>query len=293
MAARRGGALYVLLGLVVCAAVLVAAVWAALRWWPGRGSANPVLPYQQRCTAPVNGQTAEVSLEQAHFAAIIAGVSVQRGLPARAASIALATALQESDLRNINYGDRDSIGLFQQRPSQGWGTVEQIMDPHYSTGKFYDALVKVKNWQTGDINDVAQAVQRSGVPDGYRKHVERAKILASALSGETEAAFSCLARDPRPAAATEYQTLVRKTYGGLAPIAVAPGPPARAEIAAANPRVQWSLAAASQAWAHGHGIASVQAGGRTWQPSGSAMPPWIATTPAPPGTHVIVVFSGS
>ena len=101
----------------------------------------------------------QISLEQAHYASIIAGLSVKRGLPPRAASIALATAYQESDIRNLDYGDRDSVGLFQQRPSQGWGTEKQLMDPYYATGEFYDALVKIKNWRTRDINDVAQAVQ--------------------------------------------------------------------------------------------------------------------------------------
>jgi hypothetical protein len=72
------------------------------------------------CTAEVDGHTVEVDLEQAENAALITAISVRRGLPARAASIALATAYQESKLVNIDYGDRDSRGLFQQRPSQGW-----------------------------------------------------------------------------------------------------------------------------------------------------------------------------
>ena len=66
-----------------------------------------------------------------------------RGLPERAVVIALATAQQESRLRNLDYGDRDSLGLFQQRPSQGWGTEAQVQDPVYAAGKFYDGLVKV------------------------------------------------------------------------------------------------------------------------------------------------------
>ena len=76
-----------------------------------------------------------LDLDQAHYTSIIAGLSVRRGLPARAASIAMATVYQETGIRNLDYGDRDSVGLFQQRPSQGWGTAEQIMDPYYSTGQ--------------------------------------------------------------------------------------------------------------------------------------------------------------
>jgi hypothetical protein len=107
-----------------------------------RNLTEPV-PGQQRCVATANNKSAVVDLEQAHFASIIAGVAVRRGLPPRAASIALATAYQETGIRNLDYGDRDSVGLFQQRPSQGWGTKKQLMDPDYAAGKFYDALVKI------------------------------------------------------------------------------------------------------------------------------------------------------
>jgi hypothetical protein len=77
----------------------------------------------------------------------------------------MATVYQESGIRNLDYGDRDSVGLFQQRPSQRWGTPEQLIDPYYATGRFYDALVKIKNWESADINHVAQKVQRRGYPE--------------------------------------------------------------------------------------------------------------------------------
>lgn len=79
-------------------------------------------------------------------------------------TIALATALQESALRNIDYGDRDSLGLFQQRPSQGWGTPAQIMDPVYSAGVFYDRLAEVPGYSRLPLTVAAQRVQRSGFP---------------------------------------------------------------------------------------------------------------------------------
>lgn len=87
----------------------------------------------------------------------------------QAAIIALATAMQESSLRNIDYGDRDSVGLFQQRPSAGWGTVEQIMNPAYSAGKFFKALVKIPGWDTMAVTEAAQKVQISAFPDAYAK----------------------------------------------------------------------------------------------------------------------------
>ena len=104
-----------------------------------------------------------------------------RGLPERAVVIALATAQQESRLRNLDYGDRDSLGLFQQRPSQGWGTEGQVQDPAYAAGKFYDHLVQVPGWDTGRLTDVAQAVQRSGFPEAYQQWEPMATELAAVL----------------------------------------------------------------------------------------------------------------
>ena len=103
----------------------------------------------ERCSAAAGGRTAELAPDQAVHAALITAVAVQRGLPPRAASIALATAMQESKLRNIGHGDQagpDSRGLFQQRPSQGWGTEAQVMDPFYATNAFYDALIKIPGY---------------------------------------------------------------------------------------------------------------------------------------------------
>ena len=121
---------------------------------------------------------------------------MRRELPPRAASIALATAMQESKLRNLEHGDRDSLGLFQQRPSQGWGTQEQILNPVYAINAFYDALDQVDGYQTMAITEAAQAVQRSAYPDAYAEHEADARALASALTGETTGgAFSCVVRD--------------------------------------------------------------------------------------------------
>ena len=128
--------------------------------------------------------------------------TIRRGLPARAATIALATAMQESRLVNIDYGDRDSVGLFQQRPSQGWGTVEQIMDPVYATGKFSTTWSRSTGYQDLPVTEAAQAVQRSGFPDAYAQHEPRARAFASALTGVTRRPALRPARPGRPAPAT-------------------------------------------------------------------------------------------
>jgi hypothetical protein len=110
-------------------------------------------------------------------------------------SIALATAYQESKIRNLDHGDRDSLGIFQQRPSMGWGTEEQLQDPYFATNAFYDALVQVEGYQEMRITEAAQAVQRSGFPEAYEDHAADARALASALTGySSDGRFSCLVR---------------------------------------------------------------------------------------------------
>ncbi len=156
---------------IVAVLVVVGVAWV-------RASETPrPLAY---CTLP--DTSVALSAEQLENARTIAQVGVDRGLPERAIVIALATAMQESTLRNLDYGDRDSLGLFQQRPSQGWGTPEQVQDPVYAAGRFYDWLVTVPSWQTGRLTEVAQAVQRSGFPEAYQKHEPMAQELTTALA---------------------------------------------------------------------------------------------------------------
>jgi hypothetical protein len=131
------------------------------------------------CTLPATG--IRLTGEQIGNARTIAQVGYERGLPERAVVIALATAMQESRLRNLDYGDRDSLGLFQQRPSQGWGTPAQVQDPVYAAGKFYDGLVQVPGWDTRRLTEAADAVQRSAFPEAYQKHEGLAVELVSAL----------------------------------------------------------------------------------------------------------------
>jgi hypothetical protein len=168
----------------------------------GYGVLNHVSPLlePEECTATVDGRTVELSTEQAENAALIAGVSVRRGMPARAASIALATAYQESKLYNLESGDRDSLGLFQQRPSQGWGSRQQILNPYLATTAFYDALQRVDGYETMRVTEAAQEVQRSGFPEAYADHEADARVLASALTGQSFHAFSCSVDDDADAA---------------------------------------------------------------------------------------------
>lgn len=173
-------------------ALLGAGIWALASLGGGQDRAAPI---RQRCTATIDGAGWSFSPAQTEYAALIAAVSVQRGLPPRAASIATATAIQESSLRNLDYGDEagpDSRGLFQQRPSSGWGTPEQVMDPYYAANAFYNALVKVPGYTELPITVAAQEVQRSAYPDAYADHESEGRAFASALTGQSPAALSCV-----------------------------------------------------------------------------------------------------
>ena len=127
--------------------------------------------------------TAGYSPEQMSNAATIVAVGKQLNVPDYGWVIALAAAMQESGLRNLNYGDRDSLGLFQQRPSQGWGNANQILNPAYAATQFYQHLLAVPNWQQMALTEAAQAVQNSGLPDAYAPHERDARQIVGALSG--------------------------------------------------------------------------------------------------------------
>ncbi|MFI6860406.1 C40 family peptidase [Streptomyces sp. NPDC050421] len=119
--------------------------------------------------------------EQVPNAKTIQATGVAMNVPARGQVVALATALQESGLRNLTYGDRDSLGLFQQRPSQGWGTANEILDPVHASTKFYEGLKRVSGWQSLSVTQAAQAVQRSGFPEAYAKWEPLATALQQAI----------------------------------------------------------------------------------------------------------------
>ncbi|MBG6179853.1 hypothetical protein [Arthrobacter sp. CAN_A1] len=223
---------------------------------------------RERCTAVVGNDTYELGLEQAENASLIVAVAVARGLPARAASIALATAVQESGLRNLDYGDQagpDSRGLFQQRPSQGWGTDEEVQDPLYAAGAFYDALVKVPGYETLPITEAAQAVQRSALPDAYADHEAEGRAFASALTGNSPASLNCVLRgadqigDP-----VSVQSAAERVFGPLG-VPVADAGSLSFEVTGTRgwAAAQWAVANAKTLH-----IESVAFGGLQWTRTG-------------------------
>ena len=195
---------WILLGALVAAGTLVAIVLTDRQ--PVRG---------EYCTADVGATHAQIDIEQARWATLISAIAQRRGLPPRATTIAIATAFQESRIHNIDYGDRDSVGLFQQRPSQGWGTQEQLMNPTYAINAFYDALVKVEGYETMIITDAAQKVQLSGFAGAYAQHENSARALASALRGYSIAAFSCSINPTGGGLTTAVSTDVLAAFGQI------------------------------------------------------------------------------
>lgn len=123
---------------------------------------------------------------QMRNAAIIINVGADLKMPPRAWVIAVATAMQESRLTNLgNLGsrnDHDSLGLFQQRPSSGWGTPKQVQDPTYASTKFYEKLRTIPGWEKMPLTQAAQKVQISAYPDAYAKHEPLATQIVNQLA---------------------------------------------------------------------------------------------------------------
>ena len=135
--------------------------------------------------------SARLHREQVTNAITIGAVGRGLDVPSYGVVIALATALQESGLRNVTYGDRDSLGLFQQRPSQGWGTPDEVMDPVYAATQFYRHLQATPDWTQLPLTVAAQAVQRSAYPNAYAKWQAEAEALEAAIMRVPGFGLSC------------------------------------------------------------------------------------------------------
>lgn len=276
--ARRRAALTWLVALVV-AAVTVAVVGLLL----ARTRTAPLVT--QQCTATVDGVAHELDPAQAGNAALITAVAVRRGLPARAATIALATSIQESGLRNLEFGDRDSLGLFQQRPSQGWGTPEQLVDPLYATNAFYDALVAIDGYESLEITDASDRVQRSAFPNAVADHEPEGRAFASSLTGHSPAALTCRLRpvasggpaDTGPSGLTPgADAVVAAAMAEFGEISSGPATPSdnapegtavtiALDSGAETDRLAWALAQWAVASADRLDIVAVTVDGSTWR----------------------------
>lgn len=131
------------------------------------------------CQAGTGVNSIGLDFGQAADAATIAGVAAKDHLPEKALTIAYATAMQEAKLENPNYGDRDSVRIFQQRPSQGWGTAAKLEDPAFAAGAFFGALTKIPHYRSLSVSQAAQDVQRSADGSAYQQYAQTGAALAT------------------------------------------------------------------------------------------------------------------
>jgi hypothetical protein len=225
------------------------------------------------CEARVSSGVMPLDLDQAANASTIAAVALRRKLPERATVIAYATALQESHLRNLESGDRDSVGLFQQRPSQGWGTAEQLKDPVYATGRFFGALVKVRDYTGIPVHQAAQKVQRSADGSAYAQHENDARTLAEAFTGHAPASVRCWyppnkrkKHSDTRAALAELRGTLKRTDDG--------------DLTVPSTRAGWTMADWLVAHAQAYGLREVRYSGRHWR-AGDGHSGWTKDTKAP------------
>jgi hypothetical protein len=185
-------------------------------------------------------------------------------MPHHAVTVALATAIQETDLANLSGGDRDSAGLFQQRPSQGWGTYAQVTDPVHASIEFYDHLRALSDWQQLSVTEAAQQVQHSAAPDAYAVWEPEARALAVALTGEAAAALTC--HDLTTTASSASLADMAASEWGINTLS---GPHSTAR--------GWAISSWLVAHAMRLGVDRVTFGGRTWTAASGS---WTQEGPA-------------
>lgn len=280
-------------GAVIATAAFLGVATVAVLWGPGLYASYSAAPPSNRCTVSTPSTHYSRSAESTDNVAIIATVGWANGFEEKGVTVAVATAIQESGLRNLDYGDRDSVGLFQQRTSQGWGTVEQIMDARYSATKFYSALANVSGWENLRVTEAAQAVQRSGFPEAYASHEAEARAWANAMGG-VEGNVSCELTAPAVTTARAFSDRVGLDYpsaGYVVEVLESDGNTTVLGIKVSDPTDQslkrlqsWAIATASTTsaeWVDLHGT--------RWNRAGS----WVQSSPSQqwadyPGIRVAV-----
>ena len=227
------------------------------------------------CQAGTGQNAIGLDFGQAADAATIAGVAEKDGLPTRALTIAYATAMQESKLENLTYGDRDSVGVFQQRPSEGWGSTAQLEDPAFAAGAFFRALVKVPNYTTLPVDVAAQDVQHSADGSAYEQYAPTGALLSADFITKPHA-VTCW-YDPATQAADQGVSAKLNLNGALNGLADAFGKPgagdavrkvgttAGSAVITAGSGRGWAVANWLVADASSYGITQVSYAGYSWK----------------------------
>ena len=248
------------------------------------------------CQAGSGGQAIALEPDQAAIAATIAGVAARHKLPRQAVVIAYAAALQESQLHNLDYGDRDSVGVFQQRPSQGWGPARDLKNPIYATTRFFGALVRVHGYTTMPVQAAAQAVQHSADGSAYGQWTTVAAQLAGYFTGTSPHDVSCwYVPAPKANLAGAVRGLTQ-TFGPLGGKAVlvrittdrsghnGDGSVAVVHVQRAG---AWTVAGWLVAHAQDYGVSEVRYAGYDWQAADGTMGWQRDTTEDPPRGSIV------
>ena len=191
-------------------------------------------------------------------------------MPPRAVAVAYAAALQESHMHNLSYGDRDSVGVFQQRPSEGWGPASKLKNPVYATGRFFQALATVPDYLHKPVYRAAQAVQHSADGLAYIQYQPEAAILATDFTGHSAHAVWCwpAGSDPARADLAAARRALAQTFGPVGSRREAtPGDAPTMFVRASHPAVGWAVATWLVTHAASYGIHDVRYAGFQWQES--------------------------
>ncbi len=232
------------------------------------------------CQAGTGVQALDLDTEQAEIAATIAGVAARHELPRRAVTIALAAALQESKLHNLSYGDRDSVGIFQQRPSQGWGPAVRLQDPVYATTKFFAALTRVHGYAAMPVSQAAQDVQHSADGSAYARWTDMAGQLAGFFTGKSPHGVSCWYTPPDRANLAGAARRMAQTFGPAGQNAVVvrittvrSGSKNSRSTAVVHVKrsAAWTVAGWLVAHAQAYGLSEVRYAGYTWKAANGSM----------------------
>ena len=213
------------------------------------------------CTIGSGPQQLVLTLDQGENASTIAAVAKRMQLPDHAVTVALATALQESKLHNYPFGDRDSVGLFQQRPSQGWGSPTQLLTPAYAAEAFFRHLANVPGWQDLPVASAAQDVQHSADGSAYAQWEEEARAMARVLTGETPAGMACRFPDPHTVRRHDLQALANRELGDNV-----------LERGGGSEAEDWTVAQWLVGHAYAYGIVQVNVRGQQWTNDGEWQP---------------------
>jgi hypothetical protein len=258
------------LALTGSALVLVVAGFAA---YNGFLRPRPPAPPPPGCQVGTGVAAISMDTGQAAMAATIAGVAARHRLPRKAITIAYAAALQESQMENLDYGDRDSVGVFQQRPSQGWGTTSQLEDPVYATTRFFAALVQVPGYAKMPVDQAAQDVQHSADGTAYQQWAPLAAALAGYFTGAPPHGVSCWYVPSGQADLAAAAQGLAQTFGPRGRAGVVTGIITDRSAEAGNGSVTvvhakqdaaWTVADWLVAYAQDYGISSVWYAGYKW-----------------------------